>query len=60
MKSHTILALWKRITGNMLRDSVWLQAIYQEILYATTQRLKKQSQLPHQMCLPSLFTTVRT
>lgn len=44
----------------MFRDSVWLQAIYQEILYATTQRLKKQSQLPHQMHLPALFTTVRT
>ncbi|QJT81346.1 hypothetical protein C0557_15305 [Kosakonia sp. MUSA4] len=44
----------------MYRDSVWLQPIHQEILYATTERFKKQSQLSHQMYLPSLRYAVRT
>jgi len=41
-------------------DSVWLRTIHQEISYATTQKLKKQSQLPHQMYLPLLHQPVRT
>ncbi|SBN13596.1 conserved hypothetical protein [Klebsiella variicola] len=41
-------------------DSVWLRTIHQEISYATTQKLKKQSQLPHQMYLPWLHQPIRT
>lgn len=39
----------------MREYGVWLQPIHQEILYATTQRLKKQSQLSYQMHLLSLL-----
>ncbi|AUP76754.1 hypothetical protein CWS02_15495 [Enterobacter sp. EA-1] len=40
-KGHPVkVACEKRITGYMHRYGVWLQPIHQEILYATTQRLK--------------------